>query len=71
MKNIKPAYATKLGTGVFVGSLFGLLGKLAETPLYKCRACGKVYDRCKSSLEFPPRSGCPNTASGDHIWVKI
>ena len=42
MKNVKPAYATKLGTGVFVG--------MAITYTYECRYCHK---RKRAALGIP------------------
>ena len=57
MKNIKPAYAVKLGNGVFVG------------PLWQCSKCGKTTT---SPLKPSPGAygKCPSTASGNHMWKK-
>lgn len=58
LKNLRPAYAVKLGEGKFVGTLF------------MCNKCGKQYT---TTLSFPgPGAGgkCPDTSSGQHVWVK-
>jgi len=56
MKNIKPAYAVKLGKGVFAGRVH-----------WQCIKCGAT----DSGIGKPgPTYGgkCPATASGNHIW---
>ena len=59
MKNIKPAYATKLGTGVFAGAN------------WQCSKCGKITTNF-SSRPAPTTGGrCPSTPTGNHMWVKI
>ena len=58
MKNIKPAYAVRLGTGVFMGVL------------WMCAKCG-YQRRDYTDMPGPGVGGkCPDTASGNHVWVK-
>ena len=55
MKNIKPAYAVNLGTGVFAGAR------------WQCIRCGQEmisYSRPGGMAG----SRCPETSSGNHIW---
>ena len=56
MKNVKPAYAVKLGNGIFAGAS------------YVCIKCGKRLNNYSSTP--PARAGgtCPDTSSGNHIW---
>ena len=63
MKNIKPAYATKLGTGVFVGATW--VGQN-----WQCSKCGLGWS---SATKPAPTFGgrCPATPTGNHIWKKI
>lgn len=57
MKNIKPAYAVKLGKGVFSG---------AE---WQCKYCGKMITA--SNQPYPTSYGkCPESNSGQHAWFK-
>lgn len=58
MKNIKPSYATKLGTGMFVGGM------------WQCTKCGAVVNSSQSSKPGPQSHGkCAGTPTGNHIWV--
>ena len=62
MKNIKPAYAVKLGKGVFAG---GVLFK------YACNKCGR-QTTWKMSFPGPTEYGrCPEAKSGNHVWKKV
>ena len=54
MKNIKPAYATKLGTGVFVG----------KTYIYQCKKCNLTV---RKDSYGSPSGSCPK--GGSHDWV--
>lgn len=55
MKNVKPAYAVNLGTGVFMGTM------------WQCSRCGRTLPG--PSKPMPSWGGrCPSTASGNHIW---
>ncbi len=54
MKNVKPAYATKLGTGVFMAAT------------YYCRKCGRAATTFIAGK--PQLTGCPK--GGLHSWVK-
>ncbi len=56
MKNIKPAYAVKLGKGVFAGAQY----------IYACSKCRMQVGPTSSG--YPSGSGCP--AGGLHNWQK-
>ena len=58
MKNVKPAYAVNLGTGVFMGTM------------WQCSKCGKTTMTSNSLTKPIPTFGgrCPSTASGNHMW---
>ena len=58
MKNIKPAYATNLGNGAFMGA----------QPTYQCRYCGKTaYTPNKpSDYVMMPCDGKRTS----HDWIK-
>ncbi len=58
MKNIKPAYAVRLGKGVF----------MAAQPTYQCRICGKTaYTPNKpSGYDMMPCDG----KRPYHEWIK-
>ena len=58
MKNIKPAYATKLGTGVFA----------AAQPKYQCKYCGKTAYTPNSPSPWDMLPCAPNRKS--HVWYK-
>lgn len=55
MENIKPAYAVKLGTGLFAG----------ETWIFQCTKCKLVVQK---DSQTPPSGSCPN--GGAHNWTK-
>ncbi len=54
MKNIKPAYAVKLGKGVFAGTTY----------IFQCKKCGLSIN--KDNLAYPTGS-CPK--GGSHDWT--
>lgn len=59
MNNIKPAYAVKLGTGLFAGAN------------WRCTKCGKVATGV-NPMPLPQYGGkCPDTNSGNHVWAEI
>lgn len=60
-KNIKfvPTYACKLGKGKFVG------------PDWQCSACGEIIHDRNQRPGPQALARCPNTASGNHMWVEI
>ena len=69
MKNIKPAYAVKLGKGVFTAGVY---------THWTCRNCGRTSQHMVPSLNniLPPdpRFGgvdCPDSSSGKHVWMRV
>lgn len=59
MENIKPAYAVKLGAGVFAGAN------------WQCTKCGAM-SYGNTSTPAPQNTGrCPETSSGNHIWRQV
>ena len=58
MKNIKPAYAVRLGTGVFVGTD------------WQCIKCGLIIAAWDSVPAGLAGGKCPSTPTGNHIWKK-
>ena len=56
MKNVKPAYAVKLGNGIFAGAN------------WVCVKCGKqtVFNGNYPSSGWGGK--CPDTSSGNHVW---
>lgn len=59
MENIKPAYAVKLGAGVFAGAN------------WQCTKCGAIVNG-GTSMPTPQCTGkCPDTNSGNHIWRQV
>ena len=59
MKNIKPAYAVRLGTGVFAGAD------------WQCKYCG--YIAKGYSYQPSPSTGgsCPESNSGKHAFFQM
>ncbi len=55
MKNIKPAYAVKLGKGVFAGTTY----------IFQCKKCGLQINN--GSNPSQPRGSCPK--GGFHDWT--
>lgn len=57
MNNIKPAYAVKLGAGVFAGEE------------WQCMKCGA---RVSGGMPGPRTTGnCPENSSGNHVWQRM
>ena len=58
MENIKPAYAVKLGAGVFAGVD------------WQCMKCGTIARG--NAMPGPQALGrCPETSSGNHMWHQM
>lgn len=57
LKNLRPAYAVKLGEGKFVASGF------------QCSFCGAYVN--SSSKPYPGAGGRCSSASGKHMWVQV
>ena len=59
MENIKPAYAVKLGAGVFAGAD------------WQCMKCDTIAHG-NGSMPGPQALGrCPETSSGNHMWHQM
>lgn len=67
-KNIKkPAYAVELGKGVFAAGVYSW---------WICRNCGKRVQYMSTDGNRPPEPrfgglSCPDTSSGNHVWMKV
>ena len=59
MENIKPAYAVKLGAGMFAGED------------WQCMKCGAQV-RLSGGTPSPSLGGsCPETSTGHHVWQRM
>ena len=59
MNNIKPAYAVKLGAGVFAGED------------WQCMKCGKKVFSGGGSPSPQATGSCPGTNTGHHVWQRV
>ena len=55
MNNIKPAYAVKLGAGVFAGTTY----------IFQCKKCNLTIQNTNGAY---PTGSCPK--GGTHDWAK-